>query len=406
MKKEKHVLVLTYWSFADALIQTYTLPYLKIILQVLPKKSAIFLVTLEKAGHSKIQKATLDELNKEGIHLISVDYKPFGILGFWMWVKLGARLIVKVMREKISIIHCWGTPAGAIGVLLSLLLKRKLIIDSYEPHAEAMVENGTWKKNGLPFRILFFLEKLQSKKAAHVICAAHGMDNYAKKKYDVNLKNVFVKPACVNLELFSDTDIKDKQLLKELNLHNKIVALYAGKFGGIYLDKEVFQFLKLAHLHWGDKLRVLLLTNQNNREIERWCTETGLPTDIVIIRFVRHEKIPKYMGLANFAITPVKPVPTKRYCTPIKDGEYWAMGLPVVIPNNISEDSQVIENHDAGAVLYQLNDEAYREAIKKIDNILQEDNIIRYNRIRGLAVKYRNFSIAEDVYSKVYRTLN
>jgi hypothetical protein len=406
MKKEKHVLVLTYWSFSDALIQTYTLPYLKIILKILPAKSSIFLLTLEKAGHPKTQQTIVSELKREGIHLIAVDYKPFGVLGFWMWLKLAAQLTVKIVKEKISIIHCWGTPAGGLGVLLLLFSKKKLIIDSYEPHAEAMVENGTWKPKALPFRILFFLEKLQSKKATHVICAAKGMDAYAKNKYDVDLKNVLVKPACVNLELFSATDIKDKELLHELNLHNKIVALYAGKFGGIYLDKEVFEFLKSAHQHWGDKLRVLLLTNQNIREIERWCNETGLPTDIVIIRFVAHEKIPNYMGLADFAITPVKPVPTKRYCTPIKDGEYWAMGLPVVIPNNISEDSQIVQNYNAGAVLYQLNDEAYREAVKKIDLILQEDKIVRYNRIRSLAVTYRNFSIAENVYNTVYSTLN
>lgn len=50
-------------------------------------------------------------------------------------------------------------PAGALGYVLSKFTGSKLIIDSYEPHAESMVENGTWKKSSLKFKILFWLEK-------------------------------------------------------------------------------------------------------------------------------------------------------------------------------------------------------------------------------------------------------
>jgi len=46
--KNKNVLILTYWSYHDALIQTYTLPYVRIIKKYLPAKSKIFLVTLEQ----------------------------------------------------------------------------------------------------------------------------------------------------------------------------------------------------------------------------------------------------------------------------------------------------------------------------------------------------------------------
>ena len=54
--------------------------------------------------------------------------------------------------------------------------------------------------------------------------------------------------------------------------------------------------------------------------------------------FVPYNQITDYYQIADFAINPVKPVPSKRYCTSIKDGEYWGMGLPVVITKNISDD--------------------------------------------------------------------
>ena len=48
MKGARNILVLTYWSYSDALIQAYTLPYLRIMLRVLPPGSKVHLVTLEK----------------------------------------------------------------------------------------------------------------------------------------------------------------------------------------------------------------------------------------------------------------------------------------------------------------------------------------------------------------------
>ena len=58
MKKQSfsnkiNVLVFTTWSFYDALIQTYTLPYLKLIKKQLPEGSSIHFITLEQSGQRK-----------------------------------------------------------------------------------------------------------------------------------------------------------------------------------------------------------------------------------------------------------------------------------------------------------------------------------------------------------------
>ena len=121
--------------------------------------------------------------------------------------------------------------------------------------------------------------------------------------------------------------------------------------------------------------------------------------------FVPHAKIPRYLGLADFAVTPVRPVPTKRYCTPIKDGEYWALGLPVVITANISDDSQIISETAIGAVLQDLNVDAYHTAVQQIDHLLHKPRKENYDAIRAIAKKYRSFEIAERVYSQVYHKI-
>jgi hypothetical protein len=108
------------------------------------------------------------------------------------------------------------------------------------------------------------------------------------------------------------------------------------------------------------------------------------------------------MALGNFGITPVKPVPTKKYCTPIKDGEYWALGLPIVIPANISDDADIILRHEAGAVLTELTKPEYERALSTIDLLLKQPQDLTRSRIRELAFTYRNFQIAEQVYKSVY----
>lgn len=399
-----NLLVLTYWSFKDALIQAYTLPYLAIIKKVLPEGSTIHLVTLER--EQPIQSVELKSQSSErlgkGIICHPFRYRPAGILAVGMWVRLLVKLARTIHREDISTIHCWATPAGGLGYLLSIITGKELVIDSFEPHAEAMVENGTWKNNSLPFRLLFAFEKYQTRRAKYLVAANEGMRSYALEKFGVDVKHMMVKPACVDLDLFDDSKAKDKALMKSLNLVDKIVCVYAGKFGGIYLDKEVFDFLKEAHLRWGDRFRVLLLTSHGEEEINGYCLAAGIDRSIIVTRFVPHNEIPRYIGLGDFALTPVKPVPTKRYCTPIKDGEYWAMGLPVVISEGISNDSEIIRTNGIGAVLDRLDVAAYRRALDTIDALLAQPREPLRRKIRTVASTYRSFAIAEEVYKEIY----
>lgn len=350
----------------------------------------------------EVKMEKMNFLKSKGIELITFEYTPFSFKLFLKSTGYFQKLISTIRQNDIGIIHAWGTPAGSIGYLLCKMTGCKLIVDSYEPHAEAMVENKTWDKNSFRYKLLFYLEGKLSKYASVLISATEGMRDYAKSKYHFEPKNFLVKPACVDLSTFSRSSAKDQKLLSELNLHSKIVGVYAGKFGGIYLTKEVFRLLKAAENKWGENFRALLLTNHNLDEITQWANEAGFPMEKVICKFVPHGEISRYMGLGDFAITPVKPIPTKRYCTPIKDGEYWALGLPVIITKDISDDSAIIAKENIGAVLESLTDPEYKKAIDKIAELLTEGDQLT-NRIINVAKRYRSFDIAETVYRKVYK---
>lgn len=401
-----NLLVLTYWSYKDALIQAYTLPYLHIILDQLPKGSTIYLVTLEQDRFQLSPNEFAQvraRLRFQGIRLIRIRYRKFGLLSLLNGFFMILRMIGLIVFRRIRTIHAWCTPAGAFAYILSCITGKRLIIDSYEPHAEAMVENGTWKRDGLQYRLLFYMERKLSNRASILISATEGMREYARSRYGVVKEKFFVKPACVNLGEFSPRMRKREELVRQFNLQGKIVCVYAGKFGGIYLDKEVFQFFRVAQEFWGDRFHAFLLTSHDPRELVRWAGECGFDTRAMTVRFVSHDTVPEYMGLGDFAITPVKPIPTKRYCTPIKDGEYWSLGLPVVIPPGISDDSGIIEQHRAGAIIERLDREHFLKALQVIDDLLRrEPTEEQRKRIHQIAVRYRDFEISRKIYSYIY----
>jgi len=390
------ILFLTQWQFADPLVQTYTLPYVGIIRKI--TSCYPYVVTINK------DKNLIGVKRKDGIISIEIPSgKRFFFLG-WLINIASLRKIIK--KKKIQTIHPWCTTAGAVGAILKILDKRlKLNIDSFEPHAEAMVENKTWKKSGLKYKVLFYLEKIETRMADHLIFAAPGMEKYIREKYKTIVVNYSVKPACIDLEAFSIKSVKNSELLQKYNLKDKVMCTYAGKFGGIYLEDETFAFIRACENYWGsDKFRFLLLSNVSDEYVSLMLSKFNIQRSTFIKLFVPHQQVPLYIGLADFAICPVKPVSTKKYCTPIKDGEYWAMGLPVVITPNISVDSDIIKESGAGAILESFDEKGYTNAIKEIDSIIKGKGRTEiYNQIRPLAEKYRNFNIAEEVYKKMYR---
>jgi glycosyltransferase involved in cell wall biosynthesis len=405
MKLNGNILILTHWSFKDALVQTYTLPYVKIIREIIPTEKKIIVITSEQENNA-LSATEIDAINlqwkKRNMELIAQPYKRLG------WKKAIAtvgqlfELYRVIKKNKIVAIHPFCTPAGGIGYLLSKITGAVLVLDSYEPHATTMIETGTWKKNSLPFKILFELEKRQTQKAVYIIATTSGMKNYALKNYGVEIKNFFVKPACISFKDFYPRS-KDVNLLEKFDLYNKIVCVYAGKLGGTYLKDEVFDFVKACYQYWGAKFRFLMLTEESEKIINEQIKRLGIPLDVVITQFVQHSEIPNYLSLGDFGINPQVPVPSKRYGSPIKNGEYWAMGLPVVISPNISDDSDIILQNEIGVVTNLKQIETMDEAVRQMDQLLKNNSReILQKKIFGIAKKYRSFDIARKIYPLIY----
>jgi len=404
----RNLLIVCYWPFNDALVQSAIIPYVRQMNATLGPGSKIYIFTVEavtaKPADPEVVRRQLEPLNAEWLHLD--NYK----LGMKNMLRLVFRMFQMawfVRRHKIEAIHAWCMNGGLLGYITSKFSGRPLVIDSFEPEAQNRVETGVWKAGSRLHRIFSWFERRQVRRAAGFVSCTDGYLDAASQEFGRNLRAeaaCYVKAACVNLTLFDPSNRKLPDVMAELGLtHQNIVCVYAGKFGGIYLENETYDFFRACYDYWGERFRVVLLTAHTDEDIDAGCAAAALPRHVILKRFLPHHEVPRYMGVGDFGICPVKMTPTKRYCSPIKNGEYWALGLPVVIPTGISDDFEIIAANNAGAVLPTLDRPAYDAAIRQIDTLLTtEPRDQLTSRIRQLAVRYRNLDEAAQIYQDLY----
>ena len=88
MKSTGNILVLTQWSFKDALIQTYTLPYVDLIRRIVSPERMIFLVTSEQEQVALTDEEATQinaEWKQRNMGLLPEPYKRFGIKKMRKW---------------------------------------------------------------------------------------------------------------------------------------------------------------------------------------------------------------------------------------------------------------------------------------------------------------------------------
>jgi hypothetical protein len=79
------------------------------------------------------------------------------------------------------------------------------------------------------------------------------------------------------------------------------------------------------------------------------------------------------------------------------------MGLPVIIAAGISEDSEIIASSNAGIVREDLSSIQSEKSIRLMEDLLKTNTDGSLSvKIHELAVKHRNYKIAEEVYRKIY----
>jgi len=185
-----------------------------------------------------------------------------------------------------------------------------------------------------------------------------------------------------------------------------VVIVYLGKFGGMYVEQELFDFLQQINFLQKSTsyiFRFMILTPDKKERIKNFIDKSGIEMKQFIIDSLTRSEVPSYLSAGDIAFSGVRQNPSKRYCSPIKHGEYWACGLPVIVPDGISDDYLLVEKYNIGWRMPMLNKEGYIETMKKVFAEWCWEKQPEYRqRAREFVIRDRNVEEYQALYAKIF----
>jgi hypothetical protein len=386
-----NLLFISYWGIHEGLTQATVIPNIK-ILSHYKSVHKVILITIERDNILKPEFIT--EKTKHIAISSKSNLLPFfgGIIDF---IKIPNTLKKFCADFRINKIIARGAPAGALAYLVSRKTGIPYFVESFEPHADYMKDCGVWKKWSLKYIFQKKWEKDQIQNASGIMTVSSEFSNILKNRSDQKL-NIITVPCAVNISKFKYNPRDRIMIRRDFGIpENQNVGIYVGKFGGLYMDLNEIQILEPLFNFFPD-LNLIILTSIPKYEIDIKFSSYMNSNQKLHTLFVPHCEVPKYLSASDFAISLVKPFHSAKYTSPIKHGEYWANGLPVLMTEGIGDERNFLENEKGGAL---FNENNLMSSLEKLRDIMDDpDHRIK---IPELARKYRSFDTVKQAYERM-----
>jgi glycosyltransferase involved in cell wall biosynthesis len=386
-----NILFLSYWGIEEGLTASTVIPHLAILNEV-DAVDRIFFYSIERVPRR------VDVKLPEKVWHMPLTSSSRYISKISDFIRFPLTIRKTIETHQIRLMFCRGAPAGALGYLVHRLTGIEYIVESFEPHARYMIESRVWHAWGLRFNFQRYWESMQIKTARYLLPVSYAMKEHLLRQGVPNDK-IFVMPCAVNTDDFIFNGERRTSIRHALDIPQDCIAgIYVGKFGGLYYDKEAFEIFKQA-LNFFKNFKIIILSPNDTTEIEGKLRGVGVPDGRFHVLNVDHREVPAFLSAADLAFGFFKPSPSIKFSSAIKIGEYWAVGLPVLIPTGIGDDSMIVQQEKAGAV-FDLSNLA--EAFVTMRDLLRQDKSLLRDRIRNLAFQYRNFSTNSHIYKTIF----
>ena len=401
------VLILAYYSVKDPVFQSAVLQYFKAYSKLIPHK--LILVTYENHRFPLSQNECRDiekELSRYGITWYRLRWhsgrfkvikKCYDVLRS-LWA---ARKLKK--RYNIKWIYSEGFPGAIIGYLCCHILKLSHIVHSFEPHADYMMEAGVWTTKSWEYKCLKHFEKKVALSASCILTATEGMIQNLHS-WGVDRNRLYRVPSCVDLEVFKPIEEQRKLIRSKLGFTSKdIIVVYLGKIDGMYWSRELFEFIEYFVNHTGVNYKFLILNYSDHKIIREQLSVRGVDLDKYQILSADHDKVSHYLSAADIGLVAVRQKPSKRFCSPIKTGEYLACGLPVVVPVGISDDYQKLVDEGLGVPVHSTAASQMKQLPQQVEAFLRNGERAEIGKnARNYASNNRALENYTEVYLEVF----
>lgn len=386
------IFYLGYWGVHDGLSTATVLPHLR-LLSALPNIDRIVYCSIEREAFAPVR---LDIDKVQHIPLLSGST----LADKWRDITQLPAVLAKIARNfSLDRMICRGAPAGSLGYLVHRRLDIPYYVESFEPHADYMHASGVWPKWHPKYLLEKYWEERQKRTAQALLPVSN---NYGRQLQaeGVEQERVKVVPCSVSAEQFAFCPEQRAAVRLRLGIPmGARLGVYVGKFGGIYYEREALRFFREAFAFWPG-FRLLVLTPQPEKALP-WLLSAGLPAARVFCLSAPHAQIPAYLSAADMAFSLIRPAQVRRFCSPIKNGEYWANGLPILLPEQIGDDSDIVAREGNGGVVFDLHQ--LPKAFAEMEELLcRGDRESRALQIAPLARQHRSIELAQQAYRQLF----
>ncbi|MCE2995554.1 MAG: glycosyltransferase [Cyclobacteriaceae bacterium] len=391
------LLFVSYWGLNEGLTAATVLPHLQILAGIETIEQIVF-CSIERGSEANTPSP---KLHQKIVHIPLVS-QPRGNVFLTKandFIAFPKQLVRICSEYRIDKMICRSPMAGALGFLASRKNNIPFVVESFEPHAESMIESGVWTKLDPRYWIELFFENQQIKAAGKIFPVSY---HHKRRLMEEGLSEskIIVIPCCVALDKFKFDAGKRSMIRQQLGItESQTVGIYVGKYGGIYYDEEAFDLYRKAFDFFGTSFRLIILTEQDRGEVIKKCLARGIEANFVFVQRAKHEEVNAYLSAADFAFSTIKPVPSRLYCSPIKNGEYWANGLPILTEMNIGDDSDIIAEEGGGVIVDIHQPDA---AFQKLKVLIAHGRAKNSEEIQRLAQKHRSMQVVESIYRQEF----
>lgn len=386
-----NILFLSYWELDEGLSAATVIPHLKILSEIEGVNKVVY-CSIERT--KKAIKKT--EIGPGIVHIPLFTGKSY-LHKIFDFIVIPLRLGQIVKEYSIDSMICRGAPAGSLGHLVNRNMGVSYVVESFEPHAQYMVESGVWHPGGLKYQFQRKWEKAQLRTAKWIVTVSRNYRNHLLGS-GVSPNKVLTVPCAVDLEKFSYNESTRDEVREKLSFSSRaIIGIYTGKFGGLYYDQEAFEIFAMA-FRCIEEFKLIILTPDDQMTITNKLIQMGIPRTGFFVGYANHNRVSDYLSAADFAFATYKPSPSKMFLSPVKVGEYWANGLPVLLTDGVGDDSEIMK--EGGGITFSFHEHgSVLQALKTLESLVRTGSRQKpYENISALAVKYRNFERVKEIY--------
>ncbi len=376
----RRVLFISYNGMLEPLGQSQVLPYLR----ELAKRGVRFtLLSFERAKAFEAEgKAACEQLRQklesQGIewHWLRYHQRP-SVPATLYDVLAGIRKASSLVRRKqIEMVHARGHIPAAIALDLKRRLGTKMIFDLRGLMAEEYVDAEHWREGSIPYRITKAAERRILATTDGIVTLTERVWPIIKDWEGLRGRDVHheVIPCCVDLSLFKFSDDERARRRAELGVGDRFVLVYSGSFVGWYSNEKMADFFASFRKKKSDA-HLLWLTTGSHDSVRELMTSRGIESGDFSVLSVPSAVVPSYLAAADAGLAFAKSGMSRLARSPVKNGEYLACGLPLIINAGVGDSDALINDWKAGVLIEEFTDAEFTAAGRAIEAMVAQPEV-------------------------------